>query len=121
MEAHRTTQGRPRWKMAAESLRSGRDAHRVHGIHAQGKALLQRVQRHASRTAMKRRLSTLFGTMAVMVLLSLAGIASPRAPEQVERPKIYSIAFARFKAVDVAKSRAFYSKILGLQEGFDSC
>jgi catechol 2,3-dioxygenase-like lactoylglutathione lyase family enzyme len=70
---------------------------------------------------MKRRLSTLFGTMAVMVLLSLAGIASPRAPEQVERPKIYSIAFARFKAVDVAKSRAFYSKILGLQEGFDSC
>lgn len=38
-----------------------------------------------------------------------------------DRPDIYSIAFVRFKTVDLQKSRAFYTKILGLLPGFDNC
>jgi catechol 2,3-dioxygenase-like lactoylglutathione lyase family enzyme len=38
-----------------------------------------------------------------------------------DRPDIYSIAFVRFKSVDLEKSRAFYGKILGLLPGFDNC
>ncbi len=40
---------------------------------------------------------------------------------QPERPKIYGIAFVRFKSVDMQKSRDFYSKILGLASGSDGC
>jgi catechol 2,3-dioxygenase-like lactoylglutathione lyase family enzyme len=47
--------------------------------------------------------------------------ARAHAAEQVERPKIYSIAFVRFETVDLDKSRAFYAQTLGLQSGFDSC
>jgi catechol 2,3-dioxygenase-like lactoylglutathione lyase family enzyme len=49
--------------------------------------------------------------------LSLAGAS----PDQTARPKIYGIAFVRFKAADVEKSRAFYSKIIGLTSGHDAC
>lgn len=49
-----------------------------------------------------------------------SGGASLVAP-QTDRPKIYSIAFVRFKTVDLAKAREFYSRILGFQEGLESC
>jgi catechol 2,3-dioxygenase-like lactoylglutathione lyase family enzyme len=51
------------------------------------------------------------------VLLSLAGAS----PDQPARPKIYGIAFVRFKATDLQKSSAFYSKIIGLRSGHDGC
>src|ERR1700674_2493462 len=37
------------------------------------------------------------------------------------RPKIYAIAYVRFKATDLEKSRQFYGKTLGLRGGFDDC
>jgi catechol 2,3-dioxygenase-like lactoylglutathione lyase family enzyme len=42
-------------------------------------------------------------------------------PEQPARPKIYGIAFVRFKTTDVQKSSAFYSKVIGLTSGHDGC
>ena len=54
-------------------------------------------------------------------LLSFVAIAVARFAPQATRPKIYSLAYVRFKAVDLEKSRAFYSKILGLKSGADSC
>jgi catechol 2,3-dioxygenase-like lactoylglutathione lyase family enzyme len=56
-----------------------------------------------------------------LAVLSFEAAVAAAPSDQIERPKIYSIAFVRFKAVDLQKSRAFYSKVLGLQEGFDSC
>src|ERR1700731_1429930 len=49
--------------------------------------------------------------------LSLAGAS----PDQPARPKIYGIAFVRFKTTDAQKSSDFYSKIIGLTEGHDGC
>src|SRR5215471_9138305 len=37
------------------------------------------------------------------------------------RPQIYGISFVRFKASDLAKSTAFYSKTLGLPSGRYAC
>jgi catechol 2,3-dioxygenase-like lactoylglutathione lyase family enzyme len=55
--------------------------------------------------------------VATAALLSLPGTsADPPA-----RPKIYGIAYVRFKAVDLEKSGAFYSEILGFKPGTDSC
>ena len=56
-----------------------------------------------------------------LALLSFEATIAAALSDDIERPKIYSIAFVGFKAVDLPKSRAFYSKVLGLQEGFDSC
>jgi catechol 2,3-dioxygenase-like lactoylglutathione lyase family enzyme len=56
-----------------------------------------------------------------VVLVGAAAIVVARAAQQAARPKIYSIAYARFKAVDLEKTRAFYSRILGLNSGTDGC
>jgi catechol 2,3-dioxygenase-like lactoylglutathione lyase family enzyme len=55
--------------------------------------------------------------VAAAAVLSLLGISA----DQPARPKIYSIAYTRFKAVDLEKSRAFYSGVLGLKPGAASC
>lgn len=55
---------------------------------------------------------------------SLAAIwfsASSGLCEAPARPKISGIAFVQFKAVDLAKSTAFYSRILGLGSGYSGC
>ena len=43
------------------------------------------------------------------------------AGDSVTRPRIYSIAFARFKAADFEKSNTFYARVLGLKPGSDNC
>jgi catechol 2,3-dioxygenase-like lactoylglutathione lyase family enzyme len=53
----------------------------------------------------------------VAILLSIAGAS----PDQRARPKIYGIAFVRFKVVGFEKSTGFYSKILGLGSGHEDC
>src|SRR4029077_5374843 len=107
--------------MATQSLRPRRNPHRIHGIYAQGKALLQRLQRHASRSEMTIRF--LPTTVALAIGLAAAALLSlPKtSADQPARPKIYSIAYARFKAVDLEKSRTFYSNVLGLKSGAESC
>jgi catechol 2,3-dioxygenase-like lactoylglutathione lyase family enzyme len=50
-------------------------------------------------------------------LLCIAGMAA----DQFSHPKIYGIAFVRFKATNIEKSSAFYSKILGLKSGHGGC
>ena len=62
-------------------------------------------------------LITFTALAAAAVLFSQAGFASADSA----RPRIYGIAFVRFKAVDLAKSRDFYSKVLGLKPGADGC
>jgi catechol 2,3-dioxygenase-like lactoylglutathione lyase family enzyme len=57
----------------------------------------------------------LFGLLFVS---SSVPAANPFPPA---RPKIYGIAFVRFKAVDLQKSSAFYSNVLGLASGYDDC
>ena len=58
------------------------------------------------------------------ILLSFAAflvcvpLAAQRNPP---RPKIYSIAFVRFKAADFEKSSTFYAIVLGLKPGADDC
>jgi catechol 2,3-dioxygenase-like lactoylglutathione lyase family enzyme len=76
---------------------------------------------------MKGSLSAL--SIAVMAAVTLGLSARPTAGyfgtntdvSTEDRPDIYSIAFVRFKTVDLEKSRAFYTKILGLQAGSDNC
>ena len=58
---------------------------------------------------------TLLLALALLTALS----ALPAAP--LPRPKIFGIAFVRFKATDFAASRTFYEKVLGLRGGFDDC
>jgi catechol 2,3-dioxygenase-like lactoylglutathione lyase family enzyme len=62
-------------------------------------------------------------TVALAIGLAAAALLSlPKtSADQPARPKIYSIAYARFKAVDLEKSRAFYSNVLGLKSGAESC
>jgi catechol 2,3-dioxygenase-like lactoylglutathione lyase family enzyme len=62
---------------------------------------------------------TAFLTLAVLAAASLMSIPAGRSGEP--RPKIYSIAFVRLKTSNLERSRAFYSEVVGLQEGFDSC
>src|ERR1700730_3536611 len=56
--------------------------------------------------------------LILAVFLVCMPLAAQRNPP---RPKIHSIAFVRFKAVDFEKSNAFYAKILGLKPGSDNC
>jgi len=51
-------------------------------------------------------------------LLLIGTSVSAQAPT---RPKIYSVAFARFKSADFALSTTFYEKSLGLKSGADNC
>ena len=60
---------------------------------------------------------TLAVGVAAASLLCLPGTSAGKPA----RPKIYSIAYARFKAVDLEKSGAFYSNVLGLRSGAESC
>src|SRR5262249_1073619 len=48
LEARRRTQARPRRQMAAQSVRSRRNTHRIHGVHSEGETLLLRIHRPAS-------------------------------------------------------------------------
>ncbi len=61
--------------------------------------------------------------MKRILLLGLALLTSLSAlpAGSVPRPKIFGIAFVRFKAADFAASRTFYEKVLGLRGGFDDC
>jgi catechol 2,3-dioxygenase-like lactoylglutathione lyase family enzyme len=67
--------------------------------------------------------------IAIMAAATLCLSARPtrdnfgtnRSVSTEDRPDIYSIAFVRFKAVDLEKSRAFYGKILGLVPDSDHC
>lgn len=43
------------------------------------------------------------------------------ATDPIARPKIYSVAYARFKSADFAASNTFYAKYLGLKAGADAC
>lgn len=70
---------------------------------------------------MKQRVRVSRTTLLAAALLSFVAIAAGRSAEQTVRPKIYSIAYVRFKSVELEKSRAFYSKILGLKAGVDGC
>jgi catechol 2,3-dioxygenase-like lactoylglutathione lyase family enzyme len=60
-----------------------------------------------------KRLTTLLIT-ALLALPSIAG-----APP--DRPKIYSVAFVRFRTSDIEQSKVFYGNTLGLKSGFDDC
>jgi catechol 2,3-dioxygenase-like lactoylglutathione lyase family enzyme len=53
-----------------------------------------------------------------LVFMFLAASISAQTPP---RPKIYSVAFARFKSSDFALATAFYEKSLGLKPGTDNC
>lgn len=57
----------------------------------------------------------------VIALLASALMLPPPTREPVSRPKIYSVAFARFKSTDLQASDTFYSKYLGLKSGADDC
>jgi catechol 2,3-dioxygenase-like lactoylglutathione lyase family enzyme len=62
--------------------------------------------------------------VSLAVGASLAAIwvsTSSGHSEPALRPKIYKIAFVRFKAVDPQKSTAFYAGILGLGSGYAGC
>src|SRR5690242_2243836 len=63
---------------------------------------------------------TIFSILSATVVAAVA-LGASRSPQQTTRPKIYSIAYVRFKSVDVEKSRAFYTSVLGLKAGADSC
>lgn len=58
---------------------------------------------------------TLLLGLALLIALS----AVPASP--LARPKIFGIAFVRFKATDFAVSRTFYEKVLGLRGGVEDC
>jgi catechol 2,3-dioxygenase-like lactoylglutathione lyase family enzyme len=53
-----------------------------------------------------------------VVLLAAAASFSATPPS---RPKIFGIAFVRFKVTDFPPSRAFYEKVLGLRGGLEGC
>jgi catechol 2,3-dioxygenase-like lactoylglutathione lyase family enzyme len=67
--------------------------------------------------------------IAIMAAATLCLSARPtadysgtnRSVSTEDRPDISSIAFVRFKAVDLEKSRTFYGKILGLLPDSDHC
>jgi len=56
----------------------------------------------------------------VSLLASLLALPS-LCTDPVARPKIYSVAFVRFKSADFAVSSTFYGKRLGLKPGADNC
>src|ERR1700730_1316105 len=58
----------------------------------------------------------------ILVALAAALLCMPTmAADQLSPPKISGMAFVRFKATDIGKSSAFYSKIIGLPSGYDGC
>jgi catechol 2,3-dioxygenase-like lactoylglutathione lyase family enzyme len=62
----------------------------------------------------KRGICLFCALASLLVATSVSAQAPPR-------PKIYSVAFARFKSADFALSTAFYEKSLGLKPGADNC
>jgi catechol 2,3-dioxygenase-like lactoylglutathione lyase family enzyme len=68
----------------------------------------------------KRLLASFTIALAAAAVALLCGATTPAAADSA-RPKIYGIAFVRFKAVDLEKSRDFYSKVLQLKSGTDGC
>ena len=63
-----------------------------------------------------RILLRIAGSLAAIWISTASGHSEAPA-----RPKIYGIAFVQFKAVDLQKSTAFYSRILGLGSGSYTC
>ena len=121
-KSDRTTQSRPRRKMATQSLRSRRNPHRIHGVHAQGKALLQRVQRHASRPEMTKRF--VLPALTFAMRRRRCGAAQPagdRSADQLARPKIYSIALRPLQSSRSGKIARLLFQDSGLKSGADSC
>jgi catechol 2,3-dioxygenase-like lactoylglutathione lyase family enzyme len=57
----------------------------------------------------------------VFVVVAFLIAPSPSFAKPALRPKILGISFVRFKATDLDKSTTFYSKILGLRSGRESC
>jgi catechol 2,3-dioxygenase-like lactoylglutathione lyase family enzyme len=70
---------------------------------------------------MIRRFRVSISSILSATVVAAVALGASLSSQQTARPKIYSIAFVRFKSVDVEKSRAFYAKVLGLKAGADSC
>lgn len=66
-----------------------------------------------------KKLTTIL--LAVGTLGALRISTSRAHPALPVRPKIYGIDLVQFKAVDLQKSTAFYSRVLGLSSGYSSC
>ncbi len=58
---------------------------------------------------------------ALLLGLTLLTALSALPASPLPRPKIFGIAFVRFKVTDFAASHTFYEKVLGLRGGFDDC
>ena len=53
--------------------------------------------------------------------LAVSRSANSVQPQASSRPKIYSLAFVQLRATDLARSKDFYGKSLGLKPGMDDC